>query len=129
MRLRLPAVPQNSSSQENALKFVAPGVVPRIRIWAKAGENTVRIWVQDNGIGITAEHHQRIFRVFERLHATEACPGTGIGLAIVAQAMERMHGQITLESKLGEGSRFCLELFPAMNKRPIRADYPPLQDC
>lgn len=112
---------------ENALKFVAPGVTPRIRIRAETGENTVRIWVQDNGIGIAPEHHQRIFRVFEHLHANEACPGTGIGLAIAAKAMERMHGQITLESKLGEGSRFCLELLPALNQRTIRAGYPPLQ--
>jgi hypothetical protein len=94
----------------NALKFVAPGVAPFIRIWAEVGEENIRLHIQDNGIGIKPEHQERIFRVFERLHRPEDYPGTGIGLAIVAKGMERMGGHVGLESNPGEGSRFWIEL-------------------
>jgi len=78
----------------------------------------VRLWIEDNGIGIAPEHHERIFRVFERLHRATDYPGTGIGLAIVRKAMERMGGSVGVESALGRGSRFWIELpagatFPA----------------
>jgi signal transduction histidine kinase len=68
--------------------------------------------VEDNGIGIAKEHQERIFGVFERLHRPEAYPGTGIGLAIVRKAMERMGGRAGVESEPGRGSRFYLELPP-----------------
>jgi signal transduction histidine kinase len=94
----------------NALKFVAPAVKPIVRVWATEREQTVRLWVADNGIGIASIHHQRIFGVFERLHSTEAYPGTGIGLAIVAKGITRMGGSVGLESAPGEGSRFWIDL-------------------
>jgi PAS domain S-box-containing protein len=98
----------------NAAKFVAPGTEPRIRVRATLGENGVlRLWVEDNGIGIAPEHQDRIFGVFERLHRSDAYPGTGIGLAIVRKAMERMGGRVGLESEPGKGSRFFLEFPPA----------------
>jgi len=75
------------------------------------------VWIQDNGIGIEPEHHERIFRVFERLHSAELFPGTGIGLAIVRKGMERMGGQAGLESRPREGSRFWVEL-PAVLSLP-----------
>ncbi|MBW4488763.1 MAG: CHASE3 domain-containing protein [Trichocoleus desertorum ATA4-8-CV12] len=108
----------------NAIKFVASGVQPQIKIWAEARPEArpeapphqVRLWVQDNGIGIAPEHQERIFRVFERLHGVETYPGTGIGLAIVRKGVERMGGQVGVESNPSVGSRFWLEL-PKINTR------------
>jgi len=94
----------------NSLKFVATGVKPRVRIWTEDHDDWVRLSTQDNGIGIASEHHQRIFRVFERLHSTEQYPGTGIGLANVSKAAERMGGRVGVESQPGLGSRFWVEL-------------------
>jgi signal transduction histidine kinase len=97
----------------NGLKFVPPGRTPELRVSAEQRNGLVRVWVEDNGIGIAPEHQLRIFRVFERLHSTDDYPGTGIGLAIVRKAVERMGGQVGVESNLGHGSRFWVELHPA----------------
>ena len=70
----------------------------------------VRLWIEDNGIGIAPEYYQRIFRVFERLHGVESYPGTGIGLAIVRKGVERMGGEVGIESQANVGSRFWIEL-------------------
>ncbi|MEG5172447.1 CHASE3 domain-containing protein [Microcoleus sp. B3-D7] len=70
----------------------------------------IRLWVEDNGIGIALEHQKRIFRVFERLHGIESYPGTGIGLAIVKKGLDRMGGQVGVESQVGQGSRFWIQL-------------------
>lgn len=94
----------------NAVKFVAPTVKPQVRVWAEEREGWVRLWLQDNGIGIAPEHQQRIFRVFERLHGIETYPGTGIGLAIVRKGVERMGGRVGVKSQVGQGSRFWIEL-------------------
>jgi signal transduction histidine kinase len=94
----------------NAIKFVAPGVLPRVRLRAFRRDGNIRVEVEDNGIGIAAEYRERIFRIFERLNPVEAYPGTGIGLAIVRRAMERMGGRSGVESEPGRGSRFWIEL-------------------
>ncbi len=94
----------------NAVKFVASGVRPHVRVWAEKRGEGVRLWVEDNGIGIAPEHQDRIFRVFERLHGSETYPGTGIGLAIVAKGTERMGGRAGVESTPGKGSKFWIEL-------------------
>ncbi len=94
----------------NALTFVAPGVPPRIHIWSEKCLPAVRLWIEDNGIGISQEHQERIFRVFERLHGADEYSGTGIGLAIVLKGMELMAGSVGVISKEGQGSRFWLEL-------------------
>lgn len=94
----------------NALKFVAPEVRPQVRIWAEERGKYIQLWVQDNGIGIAPEHHERIFRVFERLHGIETYPGTGVGLAIVRKGITRMGGQCGVESTPGKGSAFWVEL-------------------
>jgi signal transduction histidine kinase len=95
----------------NAIKFVRPGERPSARLWCESRPGRfVRISVSDNGIGVAAEHHKRIFNVFERLHGAEEYPGTGIGLAIVRRGVERMGGRFGLESAVGRGSTFWIDL-------------------
>lgn len=93
----------------NAVKFVAPGVTPRIAVTTEVNDSTVRLKVSDNGIGIPKEYHQRIFRVFERLQGPHRVSGTGVGLAIVARAAERLGGRAGVESDPGRGSTFWIE--------------------
>jgi signal transduction histidine kinase len=70
----------------------------------------VRICIDDNGIGIDPQYHDKIFNVFERLHRTDEYPGTGIGLAIVKKGIERLGGRVGLNSTAGKGSCFWIEL-------------------
>jgi signal transduction histidine kinase len=102
----------------NAIKFVAPGVKPEVRIWGESRGEWIRLWVEDNGIGIAPEYHERIFGLFERLHGNRTYPGTGIGLATVCKGMARMGGRVGVESKAGQGSRFWIELAHAPSIQP-----------
>jgi signal transduction histidine kinase len=113
----------------NAVKFIAPGAIPRVRVYAEAApvQSTephppippslqhsnlplVRIWFEDTGIGLSRESQQRVFGMFQRLNRADQYEGTGIGLAIVRKAVERMGGRVGVESELGKGSRFWVEL-------------------
>lgn len=94
----------------NAVKFQQEGVPARVRVRAETHDNDVRIWVEDNGIGIAPRHHERIFGVFERIPGGKTYEGTGIGLAIVRKAAERMGGKVGVESETGQGSRFWVDL-------------------
>lgn len=119
---------------DNALKFIPSGTRPRIIVRAElraAGHPATdvvpaprplvpkgppmrglrwRIWVEDNGIGIPESAHERIFGIFERIPGPTPVEGTGIGLAIVARAVEQMGGTCGVESNAGLGSRFWIEL-------------------
>jgi two-component system, chemotaxis family, sensor kinase Cph1 len=94
----------------NALKYVAPGEPPRVHISAEVRPTTVVVKVADHGIGIDPQHSERIFRIFERLHNRSTYPGSGVGLAIVRRAVERMRGRAWVESEPGKGSCFSVEL-------------------
>jgi signal transduction histidine kinase len=94
----------------NAVKFVPPDVRPTVRVWAEVSGDQVRINFKDNGIGIAPEHIDQIFQLFGRIHPTDAFPGTGIGLAIVKRACERMGGAVGVESELNRGSCFWINL-------------------
>lgn len=102
-----------SNLLNNAVKFITPNITPEIRIWAEyfidtAGQRRARINVRDNGIGIEPGMQEKIFAIFQRLSPNYE--GTGIGLAIVKKAIERMDGNVGLQSNPGCGSTFWLEL-------------------
>lgn len=92
----------------NAQKFVAPGTKPRVQIGATRSGDHVRIRVRDNGVGVAPEYHERIFEMFQQLDHKSG--GTGIGLAIVRKAVERMGGRAGIESRPGEGAVFWFEV-------------------
>jgi signal transduction histidine kinase len=93
----------------NAIKFRGDKV-PFIEIDAKKKNSFWLFMVRDNGIGIDADHFDRIFLVFQRLHGRGEYPGSGIGLAICKKIVELHGGQIWVESKVGHGSAFCFTL-------------------
>jgi PAS domain S-box-containing protein len=100
-----------SNLLSNGAKFVSPGTAPRLEISAQPGEgDSVRVCFKDNGIGVASQNHERIFRLFERIHPTAEYEGTGIGLTIVRKAAERMDAQVGFESELGHGSTFWIQL-------------------
>lgn len=105
----------------NAAKFQKNSSAAQIVVRADQRHDRVRIWVEDNGIGIAPEHQGRIFKVFERLHGQETYPGTGVGLAIVKAGVERMGGTYGVESALGHGSKFWIELRAAGIRSPETA--------
>jgi signal transduction histidine kinase len=94
----------------NALKFTRDATPPVIEIGGRPEGDRVLLWVRDNGIGFDMQYHDRIFEVFQRLHRAEDYPGTGIGLAMVRKAVERMGGRIWAESTPGAGATFFVEL-------------------
>jgi PAS domain S-box-containing protein len=100
-----------SNLLSNGAKFVAPGTTPHLEVSAETMKDaSIRVWFKDNGIGIAPEDRERIFRLFERIQPPTRYEGTGIGLTIVRKAIERMGAQVGLESELGKGSRFWIQL-------------------
>jgi PAS domain S-box-containing protein len=94
----------------NGTKFIAPDTRAQVKVRADINDGHATISVEDNGIGISAENQGRIFRVFERLHGADDYPGTGLGLAIVKKGVERMGGEVGVESEVGAGARFWVKL-------------------
>ena len=95
---------------DNAIKYVVPGVPPRIQIEASMQGAEVQVSVADNGIGISPEHRERVFQIFQRLHTSEEYPGTGVGLAICKKVVDRHGGRLWVESPQQGGSVFCFTL-------------------
>ena len=95
---------------DNAVKFTKRIPHPRIEVGSEEAAQNHVIWVRDNGVGFDMKDHERIFNIFQRLNPSEEYPGTGIGLAIVRKAMERMGGRAWAESKYGHGATFYLEI-------------------
>ena len=95
---------------DNAIKFTCNVAEPRIEVGSKESAESCLLWVRDNGIGFDMQHHDRIFDIFQRLNVADDYPGTGIGLAIVRKAMERMGGRAWAKSEPGHGATFYLEI-------------------
>ncbi len=92
----------------NCLKFASPERALKVRVWSERDSKRARIFVEDNGIGISEEEHEKIFGVFYQIKPDQR--GTGIGLAIARKVVERMQGRLTVKSHVGTGTTFCLEL-------------------
>ncbi len=92
----------------NAVKFVAPGAMPVVRVWCNTRDGWSTLYFEDNGIGIPKSAQGKIFEVFQRLD--KGYDGSGIGLTIVKKAVERMGGKVGLQSEPGAGCLFWLEL-------------------
>jgi len=99
-----------SNLVENAIKYSPDGGT--VQIGLEAGETRIRFWVKDSGLGIPRDEQARIFDKFYRLDPgmTRGVGGTGLGLYICSELVERMGGQISVESDLGEGSTFSFDL-------------------
>ncbi len=97
----------------NAIKFVEPGSIPKIRVWSEKRGGEVRIWVEDEGVGIDPKYQHRLFRMFERIHPDSPYDGSGVGLAVVRKAAERMNGTVGVESDGKNGSKFWIQLCEA----------------
>jgi PAS domain S-box-containing protein len=113
---------------DNAIKFTAGRPGRRIAITSERAGGRVRLSVADNGPGFDMRYHDRIFEIFQRLHRAEDFPGTGVGLAIVRKACERMQGRAWAESVKGEGATFHVELaagVPAPAPAPAPVDRGP----
>ncbi len=95
---------------QNALKYSRGVDQPSLRVSAQQLGESVIIEIADNGIGFEMKYHEQIFKIFQRLHREDEYPGTGVGLALVRKAVERMHGRVWAESEPGRGARFFVEL-------------------
>ena len=99
-----------SNLLSNAVKFVAPGVLPTVRVWTECEGGRVKLWVRDNGIGIKPDRQARLFRMFERVHPELSYDGSGVGLAIVRKAALRMGGDVGVLSDGANGTTFWVQL-------------------
>ena len=92
----------------NAIKFTKKQ--PVINIWGEAHGGMVSIYIEDNGIGIEEEGHQRIFQAFQKMHGKNEYEGSGLGLSICKRIVDIHHGHLSVSSVPGEGSTFIVEL-------------------
>ncbi|MGZ4434797.1 MAG: sensor histidine kinase [Trebonia sp.] len=107
----------------NAIKFRVPDRVPVVRITVSADpDGPWTFCVEDNGIGIAPEFAEKVFVIFQRLHARDTYAGTGIGLAICKRIVEHHGGDISLDISYAQGARFCFTLPGVRPAQPDRAD-------
>lgn len=103
---------------QNALKFQKKDTQPEVKIYSEqVVEDRIKLLVEDNGISFDEKYLIRIFNPFERLHGKGEFKGSGMGLAICKEIVERHGGTITAKSTPGKGSTFIIEL-------PVKQTYP-----
>ena len=95
---------------ENAVTYRQADVPLQVTISCQVDGQDVSVCVADNGIGIPAEYYNKVFNIFQRLHSEDEYPGTGIGLATVKKSVELLGGRAWIESVVGEGSKFFIQL-------------------
>jgi len=93
----------------NAIKYRSEKN-PEIHISADCVDNEYIFCIKDNGIGISPENLERIFKLFQRLHTHEEYEGTGIGLSIAQKIIHHQGGNIWVESEIGKVSTFCFTI-------------------
>lgn len=106
----------------NAIKYQSRQRPVCIEITAQCHDDMARVCVSDNGIGIDREHSEDIFTPFVRLHGVNEYEGTGIGLGICRQGIERLGGKIWVDSQLDQGSKFYFELPLSTGELSIKTD-------
>jgi PAS domain S-box-containing protein len=94
----------------NAITFVKPGVRPAINIHGENRDGFVRLWIEDNAVGIAPEERERIFHAVDLPPAGEKGEAAGIGLTVARRGIERMGGRVGVEPRAAGGSRFWIEL-------------------
>ncbi|MGB1031030.1 MAG: sensor histidine kinase, partial [Flavobacteriales bacterium] len=100
----------------NAIKFTAGEEITRIEIKAKPVGSLIEFSVEDNGVGFDMEYADKIFGVFQRLHAADEFQGTGVGLAIVQRIVSRHGGKVTAYGEVDKGAKFTFTL-PAVGSK------------
>jgi light-regulated signal transduction histidine kinase (bacteriophytochrome) len=90
---------------DNAIKFHGDKK-PKIHVGFQKLDDCWQFYVRDNGIGIDKQYHERIFKIFQRLHTQDKYPGYGVGLTICKKIVERHGGKIWVESEKGKGATF-----------------------
>ncbi|MGE5350738.1 MAG: ATP-binding protein [Acidobacteriota bacterium] len=90
----------------NGIKYHKPGMAPEVHISCQDNDNVWLFSVKDNGIGISPQFHQRIFRIFQRLHLQAEYEGSGVGLTLCRKIVDRHKGRIWVESEEGAGATF-----------------------
>jgi signal transduction histidine kinase len=94
----------------NAVKFTGEGDKAEVKVWTETQGSHTTLFIEDGGIGIDPLHQNRLFGMFERIHPDLPYDGTGVGLAIVKRAVERMGGKVGVQSDGKSGSRFWISL-------------------
>ena len=93
----------------NAVKYHGDNP-PKVHVSSETSDELYTISVEDNGIGIDPQHHERVFEIFRRLHTQTAYPGTGIGLAVCRRIVNRHGGDISVKSNESSGCTFVFTI-------------------